>query len=867
MKSTMIQSGLFACLALQLMVLPDFVAARDLEQLAILNNHFPRVFFFRAAEQAINVRRYPTYASWERQFDRLQGIMGKCLDEECLGRERRNPEFFTEFKRRHPEQVVLLHFNGNARDPRYHTERFFPGHWIYRKAIEITKDIPAESGPTVIHVEDAREFRLRTGRYRTSSDDIGLFRMDSNGRHDWHYCEQVQLLDVDHSANTITVKRGCYGTTPLSFEVGKSQAAAHATEGPWGKTNNLLWFYNFTTHCPKDRDGRTCADRLVDDLADWFGPRGKLAAFDGLEFDVMHNQTHGDTDGDGVEDDGVIDGVNQYGIGMVDFARNLRERMGENFIIQGDGALGPGGVRSQRAFGILNGIESEGWPNLNDWEMNDWSGGMNRHFFWRDNARRPVFNYVNHKWNEGVPGQPGIQAEPSVPFSRHRLVFAACQFFDAATCFSFAPANDPDGRFGVWDEFRLGVENKLGWLGRPEGPAVRLAAQTPDLLEGRGRGRESESMISGPVNVEVTPEAVRLTPKDPAAENLRFEIKGVKTNGGQLYLSVDMKGDPSEGSFNEMARFAQVGVAGGKLLDLMAGPPSDTGMKLRGDKKEVPIDRDRGANFQSRPREIAGHTLPAFFVHPPYQAVGGGYTFWAQEAEIPADAELRFSIGMGELSPQRSDGVWFQVHVAAVTDGDVASYTKIFEQTTNQHQWLPQVVSLKAYVGKRVRLKFVADCGPRNNATTDHAHWGDVRIMAHGVADDQVTEPKQIMTWVNNRFFQSGFYYDHIRSDTVDVSFEVEGSEAIVLRRVTAHASPDVVYRAFENGVVLANPSREPYIFNLAKLSPGRTYRRIQGTATQDLHTNNGRPVGPTVTLGERDGLFLVDTKHKTDGR
>ena len=124
----------------------------------------------------------------------------------------------------------------------------------------------------------------------------------------------------------------------------------------------------------------------------WFGDGGVLEVFDGLEFDVMFNQTHGDTDGDGDEDDGVIDGVNQYGIGVVQFARQLRDRMGDDFIIQGDGALGAGGSRSQRAWGLLNGIESEGWPNLNDWEIADWSGGMNRHFFWRDNARPPALS-------------------------------------------------------------------------------------------------------------------------------------------------------------------------------------------------------------------------------------------------------------------------------------------------------------------------------------------------------------------------------------------------------------------------------------------------------------------------------------------
>ena len=59
---------------------------------------------------------------------------------------------------------------------------------------------------------------------------------------------------------------------------------------------------------PRDAQGRTCADLLVDDLAAWFGAGGKLAAFDGLEFDVLFNETHGDTDGDGELDHGVIGG-------------------------------------------------------------------------------------------------------------------------------------------------------------------------------------------------------------------------------------------------------------------------------------------------------------------------------------------------------------------------------------------------------------------------------------------------------------------------------------------------------------------------------------------------------------------------------
>ncbi len=840
---------------LLLLLAPAIVHAQGTNQLSILNNEYPRVFFFRNSEQACNARLYPTFASWDAQFNRLQGIMGKCLDEECLGREPRNIEFFSRFKQQHPDQVVLLHFNGNARDPRYHTQKYFPGHWIYRSAVMITADVPSQSGESVIKVKDTSRFRMNAGRFETSNDDIALLGMTADGKHDWYHCEQVQLIAVDPRARTIRVKRGCYGTKPLAFRANASRAAAHQVEGPWGRHNNIMWFYNHSALCPKDKNGRNCNDLLVDDLAEWFGPAGKLAAFDGIEFDVMFNQTHGDTDGDGLEEDGVIDGINQYGIGMIQLARQLRQRMGDQFVIQGDGALGPGGSRSQRAWHILNGIESEGWPNLNDWEFDDWSGGLNRHFFWRDNAYKPVFNYVNHKWVQPVAGRPGVHENPDVPFSRHRLAFAACQFFDAAVCYSFAPRRDADGKFGVWDEFRCGVDNQLGWLGRPEGPAVHLAAASPDLLQGHGEGATLAKLISGAVKTSGTADSVRVEAVDAAATTLRFTIQSVPTDGPDLYVKVVMQGQPRSGYPREMARFAQVGLSGG-MMDLMAGPPRATGMKLRGARCEVPLDRATGARLLFRPATIAGEKLAGCFAHPPYKGAKG-YVYWEREVDVPRASQLCFSVGMGEKSPERSDGVQFQVYGAVVKENALGAYQKLFETTTNRHQWLPQTVSLAPYAGQRVRLKFVADCGPHDNATTDQAYWGAVKIVTVGAGKEHITPFKQYMTWVNDRPFRSGFYYSNIKSGKVDLAFNIEGSESVVIQSVTAHAHCDVMIRLFQRGIVLANPSHEPYKFDLTKLAPNRKYRRLQGTVNQDALTNNGQATGATVTVGPRDGLFL----------
>lgn len=822
--------------------------SRQPRSLAILGPEYPRVFFFRAAESG-PARRGAVYERWEAEFNRLQGIMGKCLDEEVLGREAQNPEFFSRFKQRQPQQVVLLHFNGNARDPRYQTERYFAGHWIYRRATRILADVPAEAGESVIQVEDVSDFRVATGRYKTANDDLALFGITADGKHDWAHCEHVQLVSVDPQAKTIRVKRGCYGTQPRAFAAGQARAAAHATEGPWGRTNHLMWYYNHAAHCPRDAQGRTCDDLLVEDLAAWFGPGGKLAAFDGIEFDVLFHETHGDTDGDGELDHGVIGGVNGYGIGVIEFVRKLRARLGDEFLIQADGALGPGGVRSQRAWGLLNGIESEGWPNLNQWEMDDWCGGLNRHFFWRDNARPPVFNYINHKWIEGVPGQPGVTRAPQVPMARHRLVFAAAVFTDAMLCYSLPPPRDAEGRMGIWDELRGGAAETLGWLGRPLGPAVQLAAAAPDLLAERDANAPRFPITLGRKDQQI------------ATEERVWKLADVPVASDELTVFVTLRAESRQGYPREMARLVQMELSGGETR-LLEGIPSGTGMVLRGAAPR-PLDRDTGARVDYRRGVTIGDvTREAYAIHPPYQDVRGA-VFWTRDVDVPRDAELSFQLGMGPKSPERSDGVWFEVWAApwqaeGAERGAWDEFRKIFAQTTKEHRWLPQRVPLADWAGKRVRLKFIADCGPRDNATTDHGFWGDVKIVAAGATEAEITPAKTYTSWANERAFTSVFYFREIRSPRVDLKLSVEGGEPVTIEKVSVHAHPATMYRRFERGIVLANPSRQPWTFDLSQLSPGVRYQRIAGTAQQDAEVNNGQPVAEQVTLGDRDALFLM---------
>ncbi len=551
-----------------------------LSSLQIFRAGYPRAFFFRQAESVAAARK-PDFAVWNRDFSQLMGIMGKALDEEVPGRGR-NVDFFNRFKLAHPDQAVLLHMNGNSRDPRFEGERFFAGHWLYFNGAKILETVPAKSGETVIRVSDVTLFEVNAGRYKNSNDDIGLCVFGADGKPDWTQSEQVQLLSIDKKKGTIRVRRGAYGTTPRTFAAGQAYAAAHCVEGPWGKDSHLLWLYNYSTKCPRDAKGRTCSDIAVAHLAELFNAGGKLANFDGLEFDVLFNETHGgnkrrrgaDCDADGRRDDGVIEGVNVYGSGVVEFCRQLRSALGENKLIMADGSFKTDD--EQRAFGLLNGMESEGWPHLLDFNVTDWSGGLNRQRFWQANGRAPVLSYINHKFND--PTATGVvdDKRAKVGFNIHRLVFAAAVLTDSAITYAQTPDAKRRGSSAppVWDELIAGTRRQPGWLGQPTGPAIHLATRAPDLLRGSSKLRSYDligSMGSADANIKMDRGEIRVSAKDPKATQFQVRLKAMECDGADLYVTVSARGEPRKNHPPEMARLVRVGL---KPIDDLAPPIS-----------------------------------------------------------------------------------------------------------------------------------------------------------------------------------------------------------------------------------------------------------------------------------------------------
>lgn len=819
------------------------------EDLPLLGDQWPRAFMFRHSEG--HAARGVEWAVWDAAFSPLSGIMGKVLEEEVPGRAASQP-YFTRFKDAHPEQAVLLHYNGRSRDPRDASGDYFAGHWLYLEGCSLVQELPAETGKSVLHVEDPTRFRTGIGRYNDSADDIGICAVGEGGRPDWTRSEQVELIAVDVPAKTLTVRRGAHGTAPRAFPAG-SYVAAHASEGPWGRRSHLLWYYNFATTCPRDAQGRTCADVLVGQFRAWFADDGPLAAFDGVEFDVAmfdaSSRPYGrgiDADADGLADDGIIGGVNVYGIGVHRFYEGLREALGEDVLVMADGA----GWRHQRSMAALNGIESEGWPDLGDWEIVDWAGGINRHAFWRDNARTPALSYINHKYNA-----PGDQPPPELPFSRHRLVFAAGLMTDSAITYSLLPPAPSGALIGVWDELCMGAEGRAGWLGRPVGETVRLAARGPDLLEGAGAAISDDFLAhwssdgSGIARVG-DPTAMRIN--RPGGDT-RLVLEGVDAPAGDLTVLFTVRAEPRAGYPETIPRLLWVGLQGaGELIAASAprtGRVSATGVELS-------LDADAtGALVRYMPtREIEGERHAAYFVHPPYRAGADGATFWEREVRVPEERPvLRFFTGLSP-APAASDGLGFAVEVRAS-----GRSTRVFEALHTEFQWLPHEVDLSRWAGARVVLRFLADAGPAGNATADHGAWGDAFVDGAGPRFVRSALcPARVMTWVGAAPFAAGAYFRDVGPATVNLTLEIEGPEPFYVSDFAIHAAPDAMAREYEGGAVLANPSAHEVTFDLATLFPGGSFRRLQGTTLQDPRTNNGEPVGATVTLGPRDALFLA---------
>lgn len=795
------------------------------------------------------------YGNWIRLFGRFDGMVVKVGNEELKGNMQTSFDVYNRYKKEYPGKMLVLHYNGNERDPRDIDNKYFPGHWLYYRGCKALTDIAAEAGITVIKVENTELFKMKWGIHKNRNDDILMVKKGNDSKPDWYASEEVILESINAAEGTITVKRGQYNTIPQAFTAGDVYLLPHVTGGPWGEENNLLWQYNFSTECPEDRKGKKAFEVLADEIADKFSVGGVYENFDGIEFDVamgeffvfyqIQDQRGIDTDGDLLPDFGIIDGRNRFGEGYLEFLARLRKKMGKDRLILADGNF----YLQQRGFGILNGIESEGFGDhkLRDFE---WSWGLNRHKFWNENAYGTPFSYLNHKY--GIVKNDRMNID--------RMAFAASLFSDTYLSASSLPLPKPSIDLPVWDEWVAGEQNKQGWLGAPLERAKSLAKNEKNILE----NVSFNSSIS-----YILPEADTYVTNAYADMNYGYAPVLHLNRGNAVYISFDIppgiKADEKAllqfQITNIVETVTDISAVNSIRLyraidkdweeDLITKVNSINKIPLQDTGKVINIDNKNNNLWnKSLVIDITG-LLPEN---------GGRVTFCLIAEDICIyTLSSREGIATPKIILNKMGTMSTESGTSVKNNGDkiTVNGSKINNRMRNNILFTTDWFRID---GSDLSVFATLNAKKGGTPIEDKARLVQVRAV-----DRNGKICKNIMAWANNKNFEADFYFSDITKDSdIRLEFEVEGFEQIEFKNLAAYAYPDVTYREYEGGVVIANPSLSSgFTFDLEKYLPDRTLKHIKATIGQDMEANNGMPIKDgKVTLGAYDAVFLMNIQN-----
>ena len=369
--------------------------AQEPGQKSAFSDTWPRIFTFRGENSKT---ANASYNAWAEAQNGTSGFIKKFIPEE-VPIAAATPGFANRYAEKNPEKLALLHLNGEARqvcDFPEVRERYFPGHWVYMPGTLLAENCSAVN--TVLKVKNPKPLKQKGYIVRKGDKPeylpqmVILVRLDEKGNRLWYESEFAEISALDSEAGTVTLRRGVYGTEPLAFRGGKTYIAPVAG-GLWGK--HVMFYYNLSSTCPKDKNGKQASDVFSDEIAAWLQPEGVLRQFDGICFDVNYSDVSErgakwDVDNDGKADGGWIAGHNVWKEGDLNFFATLRKKIGDSYLITADGQHWD----NQQFPGLLNGIESEGLVQHNDmWR--GFSRTMNTHTYWMNHlGDKPQFRYV-----------------------------------------------------------------------------------------------------------------------------------------------------------------------------------------------------------------------------------------------------------------------------------------------------------------------------------------------------------------------------------------------------------------------------------------------------------------------------------------
>lgn len=234
----------------------------------------------------------------------------------------------------------------------------YPGHWLYAAGTRLAQGLSSTS--MTLYVEDAT--RLEANRWVVIYDaPAGSFKNAEHAR-----VTSINTAVYPHRVNLDM--RGL--KSPRSWHPAGAIVARHVMGRGFTDQN---WAFNTSLSCPRDANGNTALDVMVEWLGDNITLKGNgeesTTRVDGIYFDVdryfiLNDEM--DVNNDLVVDEGISpDGVNLLGEGLEKFYDGVRAKYPDLRIVGGD--------RLTRGFGPLDGIQMESFPVV--------SGGSVDHSF------------------------------------------------------------------------------------------------------------------------------------------------------------------------------------------------------------------------------------------------------------------------------------------------------------------------------------------------------------------------------------------------------------------------------------------------------------------------------------------------------
>lgn len=454
-------------------------------QLAIFSDKPLKQLYFRYTEGSL--RNMPE-AAWLKRWSRFDGIVLKAYAEEGAPFTQKQRDTLKQYKHTYPEKALLLHFNGRARDPLFQSIQGTARDFLYFSGTKNKSKISANETISKIYVEQAGVFRRTRSLPQGVFDDIVLVKTDPKNGLNWNQYEHAKLIEVNFDKRFIRVQRDITGSGKISGEQGEVHIALHAAKGPFFAANKQrLWEYNWFAATDRADSQNSLQTSLIDFLSDELLINNRF--FDGVSIDVLTetraSRTFGytallDLDQDGKGDLPSPELNKRHSLAIYQFLEKLRMRLSDSKLIISDG-----GIRDQRAVGLLNGIESEGWPNFRDPELKQWSSGLNRQRYWNKFGQQPHVSYFK------LADYLDVHNKKITPSKNARRLAVAAAILTGA---AISPAHRPNGvPFHKWPEFRV-----LKNLGKPEGEMQSFKGSNPLSLINEGNASKLLSKLMDP---------------------------------------------------------------------------------------------------------------------------------------------------------------------------------------------------------------------------------------------------------------------------------------------------------------------------------------------------------------------------------